>query len=263
MPALLLLLFLAGCAETRFLVYGAKKLADATDGPRGNTYEIGDPYQVAGTWYYPVEDPGYAETGVASWYAAESGRTANGETFKANSVSAAHKTLPMPSVVSVTNLGNGRSLKVRVNDRGPRARGRIIALSRRGAELLGFLEQGTAPVRVEIDAEESLRLKLLAFGPQSVAGGGSALPARTKQAWIPTKAPELFVQAGAFVDVADATRVRKRLSRHGPARLARAHAGNARFYRVRVGPFRGVEQADGVLESVVMAGFPQARIIVD
>ena len=86
---------------------------------------------------------------------------------------------------------------------------------------------------------------------------------RTRQARTPTKAPELFVQAGAFVDVADATRVRKRLSKHGPALLTRARAGNARFYRVRIGPFRAVEQADGVLERVVLAGFPQARIIVD
>ena len=262
MPALLLLLFLAGCAETRVLVYGAKKLVDATGGPPENAYEIGDPYQVAGTWYYPAEDLGYAVTGIASWYAAESGRTANGETFSANSISAAHKTLPMPSVVNVTNLENGRSLKVRVNDRGPRARGRIIALSRRGAELLGFREQGTAPVRVEIDAEESLQLKLLAFGPQPAAGS-PALPAQTRQARMPTKAPELFIQAGAFVDIADATQVRERLSKHGPAQLARARAGNARFYRVRIGPFRGVKQADGVLERVVMAGFPQARIIVD
>ena len=262
MPALLLLLLLAACAETRFLVYGAKKLADATERPYESTYEIGAPYRIAGTWYYPAEDFGYVETGIASSYVAESGRTANGETFSSNSVSAAHKTLPMPSAVNVTNLDNGRSLKVRVNDRGPRARGRIIALSRRGAELLGFHEQETAPVKVEIDAEESLQLKLLALGPQPAAGG-PALPARTRQARIPTKAPELFVQAGAFVDIADATRVQKRLSKHGPAQLARARAGNARFYRVKIGPFQGVEQADGVLERVVMAGFPQARIIVD
>ena len=261
MPALLLLLFLGACAETTFLVQGAKKLTETT-GPREYAYEIGGPYQIAGTWYYPAEDPGYAETGVAAWYAAEGGRTANGETFSANAVSAAHKTLPMPSVVNVTNLDNGRSLKVRINDRGPRARGRIIALSRRGAELLGFREKGTAPVKVEIDAEESLQLKLLASGPRPDAGG-PALPARARQARTPTKAPELFVQAGAFVDVADATRVRKRLSKHGPALLTRARAGNARFYRVRIGPFRAVEQADGVLERVVLAGFPQARIIVD
>ena len=84
-------------------------------------YKVGDPYQVAGVWYYPERNLKYDETGVGSWYGDEfAGRlTANGEIFDPNKVSAAHKTLPMPSVVRVTNLDNGKSLVVRVNDRGP------------------------------------------------------------------------------------------------------------------------------------------------
>ncbi len=113
-------------------------------------YKIGNPYQQDGVWYYPHEQPDYDETGIASWYGAEfhGQRTANGEVFDSNGLTAAHRTLPMPVNVRVTNLDNGRSLIVRVNDRGPFARGRIIDVSARAAELLGFKLQGTARVRV-------------------------------------------------------------------------------------------------------------------
>ncbi len=113
-------------------------------------YKIGNPYQQDGVWYYPHEQPDYDETGIASWYGAEfhGQHTANGELFDSNALTAAHRTLPMPVNVRVTNLANGRSLIVRVNDRGPFARGRIIDVSARAADLLGFKLQGTARVRV-------------------------------------------------------------------------------------------------------------------
>ncbi len=90
-------------------------------------YKIGSPYKIAGTWYYPKEDPDYRETGIASWYGPGfNGRvTANGEVYNQDDLTAAHRTLPMPSIVRVTNLDNGRSIKVRINDRGPFARSRI------------------------------------------------------------------------------------------------------------------------------------------
>ena len=113
-------------------------------------YKVGNPYQVAGVWYYPQEQPDYDETGIASWYGSEfSGRmTADGEVFDRNTISAAHPTLPMPVNVRVTNLENGRSIIVRVNDRGPYVNGRIIDLSERAADLLGYRGKGTARVRV-------------------------------------------------------------------------------------------------------------------
>jgi rare lipoprotein A len=113
-------------------------------------YKIGNPYQQDGIWYYPHEQPDYDETGIASWYGPQfhGQRTANGEIFDANALTAAHRTLPMPVNVRVTNLENGRSLILRVNDRGPFSRGRIIDVSERAAELLGFKNQGTARVRV-------------------------------------------------------------------------------------------------------------------
>ena len=129
-------------------------------------YKIGNPYQEFGIWYYPKRDLTYDNTGLASWYGEETailGRpTANGEVFDPKVATAAHKTLPMPSVVRVTNLDNGKSLVVRVNDRGPFAKGRIIDLSHEGARLLGFVEKGIAKVRVQILAEQSLRLERLA-----------------------------------------------------------------------------------------------------
>jgi rare lipoprotein A len=118
--------------------------------PSAGVYKVGNPYQAEGIWYYPREQPDYDETGIASWYGAQfhGRRTSDGEIFDSNALTAAHRTLPMPVNVRVTNLDNGKSLILRVNDRGPFARGRIIDVSRHAAELLGFYGAGTAKVRV-------------------------------------------------------------------------------------------------------------------
>ena len=124
-------------------------------------YKIGNPYQVAGVWYYPKEDYSYKEVGVASWYGPDfhNGITANGEMYDMHALTAAHRTLPLPSVVRVTNLQNGRSLVLRVNDRGPFVNNRVIDVSMRAAQMLGFKEQGTTQVQVEILPEESKKIK--------------------------------------------------------------------------------------------------------
>ncbi|HUO89561.1 MAG TPA: septal ring lytic transglycosylase RlpA family protein [Rhizomicrobium sp.] len=126
--------------------------------PNAGVYKIGQPYQIGDTWYYPREQPDYDETGIASWYGPSfyGHRTANGEIYTANDLTAAHRTLPLPVNVRVTNLDNGKSLIVRVNDRGPFAKGRIIDLSERAAELLGYKERGTARVRVQFVARADL-----------------------------------------------------------------------------------------------------------
>ena len=117
----------------------------------GGSYLVGQPYQVAGLWYRPREDAGYDQVGRASWYGElfHGRRTANGEIYDMDRLSAAHPTLPLPVYARVTNLANGRTIVVRVNDRGPYARDRIIDLSRRSAELLDFRGDGTAQVRVK------------------------------------------------------------------------------------------------------------------
>lgn len=153
---------LSGCAEVNLAAHAVKSAnGPATDPQASANYKVGKPYRINGVWYYPKEDFSYVEEGVASWYGPgfHGKQTANGERYDMNALTAAHRTLPMPSMVRVTNLENGRSLKVRVNDRGPFAHNRIIDMSRRGAQLLGFETQGTARVRVEILRDESLAMK--------------------------------------------------------------------------------------------------------
>ena len=112
---------------------------------------------MSGNWYYPKEDYSYDETGIASWYGQgfHGEKTANGEIFNKDELTAAHKTLPLPTLARVTNLDNGRSIVVRINDRGPFSGARIIDVSQRAAQLLGFEAQGTAKVRVQVLADES------------------------------------------------------------------------------------------------------------
>ena len=124
----------------------------------GGTYRVGKPYTVGGRIYVPEEDPTYREEGMASWYGDDfHGRqTANGEVFDMTSLTAAHPTLPMPCYARVTNLGNGKSLIVRVNDRGPYHGNRLIDVSNKAAELLEFKGNGVARVRVEYVARAPL-----------------------------------------------------------------------------------------------------------
>jgi rare lipoprotein A len=124
-------------------------------------YKVGQKYEIGGKSYTPREDYNYSETGTASWYGKgfHGRKTSNGEIYDMNELTAAHPTLPIPSMVKVTNLENGISVVLRINDRGPFAKNRIIDVSKKGAELLGFQEQGTTKVKVEILKEESLALK--------------------------------------------------------------------------------------------------------
>ncbi len=147
--------------------------------PNAGVYKIGSPYQIGGTWYYPQEQPDYDETGIASWYGPGFyGRpTANGEIFDAESLTAAHRTLPLPVNVRVTNLENGESLILRVNDRGPFAKGRIIDVSERAARLLGFYGAGVTRVRVTYVARADLpNGKPQPFGVDMPAAIASAIP---------------------------------------------------------------------------------------
>ena len=266
-------------------------------------YKVGDPYQVAGVWYYPERNLKYDETGVGSWYGDEfAGRlTANGEIFDPNKVSAAHKTLPMPSVVRVTNLDNGKSLVVRVNDRGPFVSGRIIDLSREAARLIGYKDNGIARVRVQILAEQSLRLERLArdgkfpesgFEEELPTSNGAAKPtvkltAKTTRAQAVKQAPgksaldllaqnrvgeviqtqpvetEIWVQIGAFHSEENAKAVLDRLSSVGRGQVTPALRDGQTLYRSRLGPVASVLQADKLLDDVMKQGFNGARIVVD
>jgi rare lipoprotein A len=302
-------LLISACAETELVIHSAKELTGFADSASvaktKGSYKVGRPYQIKGTWYYPAENFKYVQTGVSSWYGQKfhGRKTANGETYNMNDLTAAHRTLPMPSMVRVINLKNGRSLKLRINDRGPFARSRIIDVSRRAAQLLGFQRAGTASVRVEVIADESRQLKLAALNgrlpPREKITGqavakqtvqsqplrtsqtaprarrervvpapeqSAAVPATGNQSvkTVPTPSVNrLFVQAGAFADFANASRVRTSLSKFGASWVEKAKVGNRDFYRVRIGPLQTLDNADAVLARLISAGFLKARIVVD
>ncbi|MGB0577645.1 MAG: septal ring lytic transglycosylase RlpA family protein [Alphaproteobacteria bacterium] len=281
-------------------MHTAKKFTNSGPGQSKGAYKIGKPYQIKGTWYYPAVNYGYVEKGIASWYGPQfhGRKTANGEIFDMNTVSAAHRTLPLPSVVQVTNLKNGRSLKIRINDRGPFAKNRIIDLSRRAAQLLGFERAGTALVRVEIISDESRRMAALAQG--KVKSLPAPKPAKVKIANLDgsdsdtgpktiTKQPpriskreiknptqqnvvkvvpvsgtrRIYVQAGAFVYRDLATKMQKLLDPLGPTRIVEGVIGKRRYFRVQVGPAQTVTQGDRLLNLVIASGYPQAQLVVD
>ena len=267
-------LLLSACAETKLAVHAAKQLSHPDHSSVGS-YKVGNPYKVGGVWYYPKVDYDYVETGIASWYGPtfHKKRTANGDIFDMNAITAAHRTLPLPSVVRVTNLKNGRSIKVVVNDRGPFARGRIVDVSRRTAQLLGFERAGVAPVKIEIVADESRRIAQIAQGgnPDRLAAAAPApvLVAATQPAYgnvtiVPTSGPaSMYVQAGSFVQRELALRSQRSLESIGRTVVEEARIGDRRFFRVRLGPISSVSDGDRVLERVVASGYPNARLVVD
>ena len=202
------------------------------------TYKIGAPYTVKGITYYPHVDYAYDQVGAASWYgeAFQGQYTANGEVFDLNEISAAHTTLPLPSIVEVVNLENNRALRIRVNDRGPFARGRIIDLSRRAAQLLGFERTGSAQVRVTILKEESMRAAALA--QRGIISDGEQ-PIATVAA----------SEGAAVVQTAGAPAVHFFVE--------------ARSYHVEAGPVANREDADRLKDQMIVSGYRDARVVID
>ena len=214
------------------------------------------PYQIRGRWYQPTEQPGYDETGAASWYGDQfNGRsTATGERFDMHALTAAHKTLPLPGLVEVTNLANGRRIVARVNDRGPFVDGRIIDLSRGSAEALGMMQAGVGEVRV----------RYLGRAPR--LGGGTAL--QYAQAAPPAPHPTApaayengayWIQAGAFSDRRAARRVADRLGDR--ATVDMTPNSDAAMFRVLVGPWADANAAENARQAVIARGYADALLI--
>jgi len=219
------------------------------------------PYQIRGRWYRPAEQPDYDEVGQASWYGSQHhGRpTSTGERFDMNALTAAHKTLPLPSLVEVTNRANGRRVILRVNDRGPFVDSRIIDLSRAAADELGLLSQGVGDVRVRY------------VGRAPRTGGGTpmqradAAPAARstpqRQAAAPA-APEpsaYWVQAGAFSDRRAARRIADRLGDRASVQDLRSD--RRPLFRVIVGPWPDANAAEQARQAVIARGFGDALLI--
>ena len=153
----------------------------------GGSYKLGSPYKIAGRWYVPTEDPTYDRTGIASWYGADfhGRKTANGEIYDMHALTAAHPTLPIPSFAYVTSVKTGRTVLVRINDRGPYAKERIMDLSSRAADALGVAGAGISEVRVKyagrapLSGDDSAERRFLAQQPWAaglVASRTSAQP---------------------------------------------------------------------------------------
>lgn len=245
-------------------------------------YKVGKPYTILGQSYTPREDPYYDEVGEASWYGPgfHGRKTANGERFDKYDLTAAHRTLPMPSMVKVTNLENGKSLNLRVNDRGPFAKDRIIDVSKKAARVLGFELQGKAHVRVQFLPEETAEL----FGgrvpeklkPRQYASYGTE-NARTIQKPITheeiatepviPKTIEQYgtykIQVGTFRVPENARRVSNDVSRFGVAQMKEIEQEGERLYQVRVGVFKSLSDAERALNLIQQSGYQDALLTHD
>jgi rare lipoprotein A len=246
---------------------------------------VGPPYEANGRWYVPTPEPGYQQTGTASWYGAQfqGQRTASGETFDQEALTAAHPTLPIPSLVQVTNLENGREVIVRVNDRGPFVGDRLIDLSRGAAAVLGFEQAGQArvnvrylgpaPRRVNADGTPApASTQVPASAPQTEEGPRSLLPSPVQNAELagapvderPVFAPAVggyFVQVGAYSDPTNAQRVRDAVAAAGPVVMdVRTLASGAELFRVRVGPWASREEADAARRTLGGLGYADSVV---
>lgn len=276
---------LPACAQLQF---GAELAKQGKRTAAGGIYKVGKPYKIAGEWYYPRENTKYDNIGIASWYGPkfQGRRTANGEIFDMNLLTAAHPTLPMPVMVQVTNLENGRSMKLRVNDRGPFKKNREIDLSRRAAEILGFKDKGTARVRVKylhraplynqrgqlISGDESdsfvfdkpytpTRDRYVSAAPitnvETKSLDGQDLP--SKKSVLPKQ--KYYVQLGVFSRKDSAEALRQKLGQIGQVEVSELTSGGRQLYRVRVGPVNSRIDANILVDDVLDNGHQDAFIL--
>lgn len=245
---------------------------------------VGPPYEVNGRTYVPTPEPGYEQTGLASWYGPDfHGRqTANGETYDQEGLTAAHPTLPLNSLVQVTNVANGREAIVRINDRGPFVGDRLIDLSRRTADVLGFEGQGTARVHVRYlgpaprrygEGEGAQVAAATAPPPHATAQtepfiGTPLRPAPSQAPLVQTAAaPQAagaggayVVQVGAFSDLSNAHRVRAALETAGQVLVEPRQTANGEVFRVRVVGYQSRGAAEAGRAQVASLGYPEAIV---
>ena len=276
-------------------------LASCHGAPPANPhYVLGSPYPADGIWYYPRESFELHETGLATVYRSDHpDLTADGEVFDQSALAAAHQTLQLPAIARITNLENGRQVVVRINDRGPATPHRLLEVTRRTATLLAFPSDGVARVRLEVLAEQSQAAVDAVPGAPSLQiaaaprgevtqtdlpAPGSAAPVRTALvAGSPSRstaaeapllrlpesisqvAPDpgqLFVALSSFQNYQYAAMQRARVAALGATVVSRYENGG-QLFRIMIGPFTTVQQADSVLDQVLAAGVTDARIVVE
>lgn len=293
---------LAACATPQPRFAAKHPAAGPTPGQlpngAGGKYKVGAPYEVAGVWYVPKEEPSYDQEGIATWYGADYHlkTTANGEVFDRFALSGAHTTLPLPSIVEVTNITNGKTVQVRLNDRGPFSGGALIDVSQEAARQLGFEQQGQARVRVRYVGPAPLGapdagLRYASYAPSPTPGAqppaaplpyaglgappstiASAAPVASQPlspiAAAPPPAPVTAssglyrVQAGAFADPVNAQRV---VSQLGSAVVATVEPfqrdDGVTLYRVMVQGTADEGEAWALRDRVAAYGFAEARVV--
>ncbi len=282
---------LAGCSgsgkKDPFAGVGSPIWDDAK-GPMpkgGGRRHVGKPYQVADNWFYPKHEPNYSKTGIASWYGPKFNRrmTSNGEWFDMEQLTAAHTTMELPSYAKVTNLENGREVIVRVNDRGPFVNDRIIDMSKRSADLLGFRGRGKAKTHVqyigpaplqdptyshlaamnqELQRRTPLNQMIASANLRDGRYGESQPPLNTANvaASAPTRTGGYYIQVAAFADPGNAQRTKEALADLGSVQIKPANGSFGPLYRVRVGPLDNHATAQSALQQVRARGHHDAVV---
>jgi len=292
-----MIFILPACARLELASHVVKQLPITQDSSPPGYFKVGNSYKIAGKRYYPKESYNHSETGVASWYGPNfhGKQTANGEIFDKYDLTAAHRTLQMPSIVRVTNLENGRALIVRVNDRGPFSKNRVLDLSERSAELLGFKHKGTARVRIDVLPHESRQVAAIAKQGSSTRGFEIALnqkgyqpqiPETNAQAPIPQRRPSriasldevlaqpasqppqplvkpnaYFLQAASFNNAVKARAFIERVESYGPTRINPTYVNGHKFYRVQLGPINSRSEAQEIAAQLASANIGEPFLI--
>jgi rare lipoprotein A len=247
---------ISGCSWSPPSNFDASSVPNAvpkpvTRGKRGNP----DSYVVLGRRYYVLESStGYDERGIASWYGPgfDGKSTSSGETYDMYKMTAAHKTLPLPTYARVTNLANDKSVIVKVNDRGPFHENRIIDLSYAAAAKLGMIKKGTALVDVK------------AISTNQPPSPDAVAESKTPPAALPAN-PELYVQVGAYAKHDNARRMQARLALNalGPVVIERASlADGQHVWRVRIGPLTDVDAVDALTRRLGELGIDQTQVVI-
>ena len=237
---LVLLLIISSCAPSN------KNFSIKKSPFSGGEYKIGKPYQIEGKTFYPKESFDYLERGVASWYGPnfDGKKTANGEIFNMNLLTAAHKTLQLPSLVKVTNIENNRSLILRVNDRGPFVKNRIIDVSKKAASILGFQKKGTANVIVEY------------YGKAKIYDKNGKIVKQKLTKNIKNDEGFYFVRIGIFSDISNIDNIISQVKNLAKIRVDKSQLG----HKVLLGPFANKNYTERVLNIIKEKGFEDAII---
>jgi rare lipoprotein A len=268
--ALLALVLQWGCAPYRDKPTPRSEQRSVIDAPpsaRGNPSY----YDVLGRRYYVLpSSAGYRERGIASWYGKDFNglSTSGGETYDMYAMTAAHKTLPIPTWVEVTNLANHRRVIVKINDRGPFVDNRLIDLSYGAAKALDMIRTGTASVEVRaLGAPAAGELHADAPPPKRADRGFSLISQAVADTVQPGDRPmrPMFLQVGAFAERGNAVKLLQRLKAHGYADVFMTSAGKGTraLHRVRIGPFSGTAEFERLSRGLRSLGIVDTQLIVD